>query len=302
MEASLALGTHRVLVDNDPCTQGKEDKHLNITITYCKEDQFTCTDGHCVSMVQRCNKIADCPDLSDEVQCRSVLLGEDYISDYTPVSVDEEYGIVKVPVNVSVEILEMLGVDEKDGTLDISFTLYLTWFDPRITFVNLKTDTNLNTLQEVEKTEVWKPVLLFKNTKSRLTTLTDANVLATITRQGHFTISGMEDPIQANFFTGRENPLTFSRTYDIPFTCQFDLAWFPFDSQECTMVLRPRGNSGYYVFLHAFQFTYLGQEDIAVYYITDFIYLERTLGDIKEVKGNSYMLTNRSQYLMINPS
>jgi hypothetical protein len=111
----LALGTHRVLVDNDPCTQGKEDKHLTITITYCKEDQFTCTDGHCVSMVQRCNDIADCPYLSDEVQCRSVFLGEDYISDYAPVSVDEEYGIVKVPVNLSVEILEILGVDEKDG-------------------------------------------------------------------------------------------------------------------------------------------------------------------------------------------
>ena len=287
-EASLALGTHRVLVDNDPCTQGMKDKHLTITISYCKEDQFTCSDGHCVSLDQRCNNIADCPDLSDEVECTIVSLGEDYMRDYAPVSVDQEYEIIKVPVNVSVDILEILSVDEKAGTLDISFQLSLTWYDPRITFVNLKTDANLNTLTEVEKADVWKPVLLFQNTKHKLTTVTDDDVLATVARQGSFTVSGIEDPVHASFFTGQENPLTFSRTYNIPFTCQFDLAWFPFDSQECTMVLRPRGNSGEYVFLHALWFTYLGQEDLSVYYIKDFKYMERTSAGIKEVKGNKH--------------
>ena len=144
----------------------------------------------------------------------------------------------------------------------------------------------MNTLQEVEKSEIWKPVLLFKNTKSQLTTLTDENVLATVTREGQFVHSKMEDPVEANFFTGQENYLTFSRTYDIPFTCQFDLSWYPFDSQECTMILRPRGNTGLYVFLHAFQFKYSGKEDLAIYFIKDFKFMEKTLGSIKEVKGD----------------
>ena len=284
-EASLALGTHRVLVDNDPCTQGKKDKYLTISISSCTEDQYTCRDGHCVSMEQRCNNIADCPDLSDEIDCSILALGEDYISDFAPVTVDKDYEVAKVPVNVSVEILEILGIDEKEGVLEISFTLFQTWYDPRITFVNLKRETNLNTLQEVEKVGVWAPVLVFKNTKTKLTTITDENVVATVARLGPYTHSQEEDHVDADLFPGQENPLTFQRTYNIPFTCHYHLAWFPFDTQECSMELRPRGNSGLYVFLHALRFRYLGQVDMPHYYVKDLQYKERTLGSVKEVKG-----------------
>ena len=47
------LGRHRVVVEDDPCTNGKEDKYLTITVTHCGEDEFTCSDGACVNIDRR---------------------------------------------------------------------------------------------------------------------------------------------------------------------------------------------------------------------------------------------------------
>ena len=35
----------------------------------CLLDQFACTDGSCVPLVDKCDGIADCTDASDEVHC-----------------------------------------------------------------------------------------------------------------------------------------------------------------------------------------------------------------------------------------
>ena len=36
-------------------------------------------------------------------------------------------------------------------------------------------------------------------------------------------------------FQGSENTLKLSKTHDTKFLCQYDMAWYPFDSQICTM-------------------------------------------------------------------
>lgn len=37
--------------------------------TACEEDEFTCTDGRCISSSRRCNREIDCSDGSDEKGC-----------------------------------------------------------------------------------------------------------------------------------------------------------------------------------------------------------------------------------------
>ena len=49
-----------------------------LTLTACSEDQFTCTDGTCQPLVHRCDLKADCPDRSDEEDCRKVIFPNDY--------------------------------------------------------------------------------------------------------------------------------------------------------------------------------------------------------------------------------
>lgn len=36
----------------------------------CTVDEFTCVSGECVELSKRCNRMADCRDASDEVDCR----------------------------------------------------------------------------------------------------------------------------------------------------------------------------------------------------------------------------------------
>ena len=35
----------------------------------CTSSQFTCADGNCINMTQRCNRVYDCRDGSDEQAC-----------------------------------------------------------------------------------------------------------------------------------------------------------------------------------------------------------------------------------------
>ena len=38
-------------------------------------------------------------------------------------------------------------------------------------------------------------------------------------------------------YSGKTNPLIYSRTYDLKFACGFELHYFPFDHQECFILV-----------------------------------------------------------------
>jgi hypothetical protein len=71
-----------------------------------------------------------------------------YIQEYPPITANDERSPIKIPVNISVDILKILEIDEVAGILKVSFELLSSWFDPRLTYVNLKSKTDLKTLTE----------------------------------------------------------------------------------------------------------------------------------------------------------
>ena len=62
----------KVWILNDPsCTRNQS----KLTLTKCEEGQFTCNDGSCLQdLGLRCDLKPDCPDQSDELNCRRVVI------------------------------------------------------------------------------------------------------------------------------------------------------------------------------------------------------------------------------------
>lgn len=45
---------------DDPCTSSSPDKLVRVKVTACGSGQFTCDDGQCVPIDERCNQISNC--------------------------------------------------------------------------------------------------------------------------------------------------------------------------------------------------------------------------------------------------
>ena len=67
---SFLLGSNvwTIVDDSKSCYKGKPYSAL-LKLTGCKEGQFTCQDGQCIEMEERCDQIVQCRDNSDESSC-----------------------------------------------------------------------------------------------------------------------------------------------------------------------------------------------------------------------------------------
>ena len=49
-----------------------------MSLSFCTDEEFTCNNGHCISMTLRCDGTADCKDRSDEKHCTLIAPNEEY--------------------------------------------------------------------------------------------------------------------------------------------------------------------------------------------------------------------------------
>ena len=46
---------------------------LTLSLSSCLDSEFTCSEGSCVALSNRCDMQLDCPDESDEKDCQKLL-------------------------------------------------------------------------------------------------------------------------------------------------------------------------------------------------------------------------------------
>ena len=96
-------------------------------------------------------------------------------------------------------------------------------------FLNLR-DSGKNNLKNEEMDLLWIPQVVFYNTKERLETVVDGRTSTEEERLGNFTVAKNK-----LVFKGSENSLSVSLFYKLQFICDFDMAWYRFGTQKCSM-------------------------------------------------------------------
>ena len=237
-QISFALGKHNWTISGDSSECSSDI--MEMKLTGCKDGEFTCDDGQCISMEKRCNQLQDCRDDSDELGCKILELKYGYNKRVPPISQisrDDDLA-TRVAVHVSMTLIKVVAINEEGNSMELQFQITLEWKENRVTFQNLKKRTFLNALSEEDIKSLWLPLIVYTNTDQQETTRLGmewewtTNVL--VKREGAFERSGYGEVEEIEFFKGSENILVLEQTYTHKFQCVFQLKKYPFDTQVCT--------------------------------------------------------------------
>ncbi|XP_042218514.1 uncharacterized protein LOC121863781 isoform X3 [Homarus americanus] len=203
-------------------------EHVNLTFSICGTDKYTCDDGSCINIEQRCDLKVDCPDKSDEAKCSVVSIPQDYRNDIPPPppSHDEH-----LPIYVSIGISSFPSIATEDLTFVTALELKLRWMDTRLNYLNLKGDRTLNVLSQESQLEIWTPRVYFSNARGNVFSNLDQGSRIECIMEGTSVVGGPHLSEEMNIFSGSENSLEMGQLYSVTHSCDFDLLMFPFDAQ-----------------------------------------------------------------------
>ena len=119
---TFTLGRHNWTITGDKgCSEEGKEYTTELKMSGCLEGSFTCDDGQCVSLEQRCNQFSDCADKSDEENCKVLVLEKSYNKNVPPIETMNE----KVKVFTSLDILKLVDIKEEDYSVKIQFSIML---------------------------------------------------------------------------------------------------------------------------------------------------------------------------------
>ena len=238
---TFILGKHSWSIsgDSEECYSGGPYT-TKLKLTGCSEEEFTCDDGQCIEMVERCNQVPDCRDKSDEKVCQLILFEGDYNKNIPPIRRTDKDFAIPAQVSISITLMKVVDIEERDHSIHLQFEINLQWKENRMKYQNLKEKTSLNALTKSDISMLWLPLVIYDNTDQKESTrlgmewewVTGVSVI----KEGDFTRSGLQEVDEAEMFEGDENTLRMTQTYTREFQCKYKLQRYPFDTQVSTIL------------------------------------------------------------------
>ena len=275
------FGKNIWVVENYECNF-EQAETMDLQISSCEEDQFTCNDGMCIDFASRCDRKNNCVDISDEKNCRIVSLDpQRYLKDDPPTKDGR-----KANVTLSMVIKNILDIKEVQQRLSLKFRLEAKWLDGRLSFFNLKMDEEMNKLLSKERNMIWVPRILFSNTKEDLTSRNDEQSFAKVVRNpainGSLIAAEVNEDIMV--YEGKNNEIKVNRVYDVDLICTYAMEYYPFDIQTCTVDMVIHGNTAKFVNLLPGSINYTGRADFSQYFVMGVTIYSADIVDKRGVK------------------
>ena len=150
----------------------------------------------------------------------TVVLDKDYDKYKHPVDSGKNH----LDLNISVDLSEIREIEEVKGTMIIKFTFTRRWTDNRINFADLN-DSQTRILPE-EKELIWLPWTIFENLKHKESLLSSDKPNIYLAKK-----------VPSKELNESRMIVFYERELIGEFMCDYDMFWFPFDSQTCGMKL-----------------------------------------------------------------
>ena len=206
-----------------------------------------------MDLTERCNKVFNCFDGSDERNCDLIEIDTDtYRKILPPVSESN-----KTIIEVTLTIKKIDDIDEILMKFHSEVKVVLHWRDPRITFKNLANGGNF--LDKFWQDQIWLPPLFYSNTENNVKILSTDNIVVEVQREGNGKPNPVADLDEGKKYKGDENDIVLSAYHDDFFYCLFDLSEFPFDSQKCDITIKIPKEIKDYITLQPNNLTYTGK-------------------------------------------
>merc|ERR1711971_823263 len=233
---SLLIGQHTWSMFNDSKACSLDNTYTSVLkLTGCSEEEFTCHRGSCVPMSERCDGKKDCPDGTDEADCKAFVQEIGYDRFIAPPSLDNG---TKPQLHLTLELERITEINEKNGFFRCQLWLGRKWIDKRLSFQNLKKESELNEINPEDRDTIWKPWTAYKNIEDRSKyARTDLKQVWRVIPNSNFSFERADTSVLSNtyFFDGASNMISYEIGYTTEWLCDFHMAWYPFDSQSCTM-------------------------------------------------------------------
>ena len=121
---------------------------MDLLLTSCHDDEYTCNDGSCIKKSRRCDLSVDCDDQSDEMDCSVVMIPDGYSAQLPPPT----YKGTALPILFAVNITSVREFNLVSFTIGIDVYIRMQWRDRRLKYNNLLANMRANKLRK------WKEV------------------------------------------------------------------------------------------------------------------------------------------------